>query len=240
MPRTTKDRDPWGERYVAQRVAFERERREWTYEGLAKRMASAGCEMHASALYKIEKGDPPRRITVTELLAFAQVFEMPLAEIVADPETYLPRRIFELVDRAARLDRKSKRLLSEGADLGVESWLALREARELLLGHPEQTAAAGELIARVSDAEQASDCPTGSFKPRSLADLWAETSSPFEEHHVIAFASIYRTFRQRGVPDRTAMVKTLEQGGWTAEQGAGLLAAAQVQGFIEEETEEQA
>lgn len=38
-------------------------------------MTDAGCPIQGSAIYKIEKADPPRRITVDELVAFATVFE---------------------------------------------------------------------------------------------------------------------------------------------------------------------
>lgn len=155
MPRITKNRDPWGERYVAQRVAFERERREWTYDGLAKRMADAGCEMHASALYKIEKGDPPRRITVTELLAFATVFEMPLAELVADPKTYLPQHVFEMIDRAARARLRGHRMTAEGHFLLTEAEELIEMARAKAGGDPEVQRHIEERMAAMSDSERA-------------------------------------------------------------------------------------
>jgi hypothetical protein len=37
-------------------------------------MTDAGCNIQASAIYKIEKVDPARRITVDELIALARVF----------------------------------------------------------------------------------------------------------------------------------------------------------------------
>lgn len=238
MPKAMTDRNPFGERFVAQRVAMERGRRGWTLEALATRMTAADCKMHPSTLHKIEKGDPPRKITVTELLAFSRVFEMPLAELVADPDVYLPRHIFGLVERAARLEQKRMRIEEEAGEVALEVIHVLREARETVQEHPEHTAAVDQLIARVSDAESAGD-PNSMYAPRSLAAMWEETSAPFEQHQVIAFASTYGPIRRAGYSQRSAMAQTLDRGGWTEEQGAGLLAAAQARGFVHDETEEQ-
>ena len=66
-----------GKGNLARRVERERREREWSYETLAQRMTGAGCEISKAALYAIERGEPRRRITVDELLAFAAVFELP-------------------------------------------------------------------------------------------------------------------------------------------------------------------
>lgn len=155
MPRPMKNRDPFGERNVAQRVALERERRGMTYEGLAKRMTDAGCEIHPSALYKIEKGNPPRRITVTELLAFATVLELPLAELVADPETYLPRHVFELVDQAARLRLKGHRYSAEGHTLLMKADELLMEARDKAGDDDKVSAAVTRMVEALSPQDRA-------------------------------------------------------------------------------------
>jgi len=42
-------------------------------------MHDAGCPIAASAIWKVEQGG--RRITLDEAMAYAQVFEMPLAEL---------------------------------------------------------------------------------------------------------------------------------------------------------------
>jgi hypothetical protein len=42
----------------------------------------AGCAIQPSALYKVEKGDPPRRITVDELVALATVFELEVSDLL--------------------------------------------------------------------------------------------------------------------------------------------------------------
>ena len=50
------------------------EQRGWSYTGLAQRMTAQGCAIDQSALYKIEKGNPRRRISVDELVALREVF----------------------------------------------------------------------------------------------------------------------------------------------------------------------
>ncbi len=86
MPRPNALRDIYAEAHLARRIAVERERRGWTYEGLAKRMTDAGCSIHASAIYKIEKSDPPRRITVDELVGFSRAFGLPVDQMLVPPE----------------------------------------------------------------------------------------------------------------------------------------------------------
>ena len=46
------------ERNLSARIAFEREQRGWTYDGIATRLTQIGYPMLGSAIYKIEKGDP--------------------------------------------------------------------------------------------------------------------------------------------------------------------------------------
>ncbi len=106
MPRSTPNRTIGGDRTVAQRVAEEREARDWTYEVLSRRMEEAGCPIHISALHKLEKGHPPRRVTVDELVAFSNVFGVGVEELV--------------VPSALRKDRRLRRL--------VEAWWDAREA----------------------------------------------------------------------------------------------------------------
>ncbi len=82
MPRRTRGRQPAAEHALAQRIQEERTRRKMSHAGLARRMEQAGCPIDQSALYKIEKGNPPRRITVDELVALARVFELSLDELL--------------------------------------------------------------------------------------------------------------------------------------------------------------
>lgn len=81
MPKTnTRPRGP--EADLASRIAMEREHRGMSAVDLARRMTERGCPIHASAINKIEQGVPPRRITVDELVALAQVFGLELEELL--------------------------------------------------------------------------------------------------------------------------------------------------------------
>lgn len=97
MPRPNRTRTLGSERILAQRVATERAARDWTYDTLARRMTEVGCSIQASALYKIEKGDPPRRVTVDELVALANVFAVPMDELLVPVGLVRDRRARALV-----------------------------------------------------------------------------------------------------------------------------------------------
>ncbi len=99
MPRPNPPRDVYAERYLAQRIARERERRGWSYEGLAARMTAAGCPLAQSAIYKIERSDPPRRITVDELVGYSRVFGIPVEQLLLDPEISAEGHMIELLDK---------------------------------------------------------------------------------------------------------------------------------------------
>lgn len=82
MPRPNPLRAVRSEGNLARRIAYERDRRSWTYDGTAKRLTEAGCPIQGSAIYKIEKGDPPRRISVDELVAFAAIFQIDVPDLL--------------------------------------------------------------------------------------------------------------------------------------------------------------
>lgn len=82
MPRPNRPRTIRIEADLAKRISYERERHRMSYDGLADRMTKIGCAIQASAIYKIEKGDPPRRITLNEAVAFAEVFGVPLEDLL--------------------------------------------------------------------------------------------------------------------------------------------------------------
>ena len=88
MPRPNQGRAILSEDGLAQRIAHERARCSppMTYESLAKRMTDHGCPIQPSAIYKIEKGTPRRRITVDELVALSRVFDIPVEELLLPPD----------------------------------------------------------------------------------------------------------------------------------------------------------
>lgn len=130
MPRPNPPRTIAGEQAVARRMAYERERRGMTYAGLASRMRQAGCPIQDSALFKIEKGDPPRRITVDELLALSTVFEIPLAEFITPLDRHLDEESERLIDAVC-----SASYAAHEGSLRYER--AVRELADHLIRHPE-------------------------------------------------------------------------------------------------------
>lgn len=98
MPRPNPPRSLRSETNLARRIAHERESRGMTYDGLAKRLTDAGCAIQPSAIYKIEKADPPRRITVDELVAFSAVFETSVEDLLKPLELLQADGLRELVE----------------------------------------------------------------------------------------------------------------------------------------------
>lgn len=113
MPRPNPPRDIYAEEYLAQRIQMERERRGWSYEGLAKRMTDAGCPINQSALYKVEQGQPRRRITVDELVAMARVFETSVEDLLVDPKLLALREVVPLLAEWRDLKSRRYRVLEE-------------------------------------------------------------------------------------------------------------------------------
>jgi len=129
VPRPNQPRDVYAENNLRRRVGIEREARGWTYEGLAKRMTDAGCAINASALYKIEKADPPRRITVDELVALSRVLDLTAEDLLAPPELAESKAALVAVQRW--LTASHECVKSEEAESQ-----ALGQMRDSLNGHP--------------------------------------------------------------------------------------------------------
>jgi len=113
MPRPNKRRQVLAEDHLAERIAMERDARGWTNDGLARRMTDVGCAMTPSAIFKIEKANPRRRIVVDELVAFGRVFGVPIDELLVAPELLLSREATRLAiawnyaaEEAARASEK--------------------------------------------------------------------------------------------------------------------------------------
>jgi transcriptional regulator with XRE-family HTH domain len=107
MPRPNPPRPLRGEANLARRVKYERERAGMSTEGLARRMTDLGCPINQSAIWKIENGDPPRRITYDEALALAQVFGVPLDELSVPPEIAADRTAIQLMQEYLQASAKS-------------------------------------------------------------------------------------------------------------------------------------
>ncbi len=152
MPRPNAPRTIAGEHSLARRVAHERESRRMSYEGLASRMVNVGCPINASAIYKIEKSDPPRRITVDELVAFSKVFDIAIDQLLLPPEVVASGELRALVvawDEATVLFNAAT----------VEERESRRRLQDFVAEHPELAESleglVDELVSRqIPDTEQ--------------------------------------------------------------------------------------
>ncbi len=116
MPRPNRTRSIASEENLARRIAYEREQRRYSFAGLASRMTGVGCAIDQSALYKIENGNPRRRISVDELVALSEVFKIPVNDLLIPPELVT--------------DRKALKLLAAYRDARTavkDAWLALAD-----------------------------------------------------------------------------------------------------------------
>jgi len=105
MARPNRLRSVEGESNLAHRIKREREYRGLSYEALAKAMTEAGCSIQGSAIFKIEKGNPRRRITVDELVALAKVFDVEVENLLTPVEVLRTRRGKELLKEIEEGDR---------------------------------------------------------------------------------------------------------------------------------------
>lgn len=127
MPRVNPLRSLANERNLARRIQFERARRGMSYDGLAKRMAAAGVPIQSTAIFKIEKGDPPRRITVDELVGFAAVFDLTIDEMLLPMELVQNRRATELAEQYNRIADDLSDLFNELHGTFAEYFRMVRE-----------------------------------------------------------------------------------------------------------------
>ena len=100
MARQNGPRSIGGEANLAERIAYERDKiRGWSYETLARKMTAAGCSIQGSAIFKIEKGTPRRRVTVDELIALSTVFGVSIEELLKPMELLRQERAQVLLEQ---------------------------------------------------------------------------------------------------------------------------------------------
>lgn len=78
------------EENVAAHIRFERELRGWSTAELARHVTDAGCPISQSAVWRIESGEPRRKISVDELVAFSKVFGKSIGDLLQPPTTNYP------------------------------------------------------------------------------------------------------------------------------------------------------
>jgi transcriptional regulator with XRE-family HTH domain len=85
VPRQT-PRAPGPDDWVADRIRYERQRLGWSTAELARRVTDAGCKISQSSVWSIESGEPRRKVSAGEAVAFAEVFSLSLDELIRPPD----------------------------------------------------------------------------------------------------------------------------------------------------------
>ncbi|MFI5529237.1 helix-turn-helix domain-containing protein [Kitasatospora sp. NPDC051853] len=94
------------EEHAAERVRLEREYLGWSTGELAKRMTAAGYPMNQSSVWRIESGEPRRRINLDEAIGFAKVFGLTLEEFLGPPESSSKRHMADMTNAVAAMYRR--------------------------------------------------------------------------------------------------------------------------------------
>lgn len=156
MPRQNPDRPIGVEEAAARRVAYERSRRGWSTDELARRVTEAGCPINQSAIWRIESGEPRRKITLDEAYALARVFGIEVSDLtqsslaprindVRAARDELREKIVELADALEGLQsalggedgtddelaQEARWLLAEGIGQGVKDGLVMAGAADI-------------------------------------------------------------------------------------------------------------
>ncbi|WP_395295245.1 helix-turn-helix domain-containing protein [Kitasatospora hibisci] len=104
------------EEHAAERVRLEREYLGWSTGELAKRMTAAGYPMNQSSVWRIESGEPRRRINLDEAIGFAKVFGLPLEEFLGPPESSSNKHIADVTDVVLDMYRRLLDLMKSTGD----------------------------------------------------------------------------------------------------------------------------
>jgi ribosome-binding protein aMBF1 (putative translation factor) len=107
LPKRASTGVPGPDKWAADRIRRERERRGWSTGELAKRVTEAGVPLRQQQVWQIESGEPPRRLSVGEAATFAAVFELAIADLVAPPEDTASRNLIDLGRQFAEWVRES-------------------------------------------------------------------------------------------------------------------------------------
>ena len=121
MARRNPARSIGQEANLAKRIARELDARKWSPANLAERLTSAGCSIQTSAVYKVIDGDPPRRISVDELVALSRVLDTTVEDLLTPVEVLDKKRAQE-VERALV---QSMNDLNNAVNRVSEAWVEL-------------------------------------------------------------------------------------------------------------------
>lgn len=98
MPRRPQQRSTRREEVVVRRrIEWELAQKQWSYHDLARALTDSGHPTHPSAISKLLNGSPPRRITLNEFAALAEVLDRDPQELLVSKEVFLSDRANELL-----------------------------------------------------------------------------------------------------------------------------------------------
>lgn len=136
-----------GERNLAQRIQRMRQDRGWSFETLARHMTEAGCPITKGSLFQIEQSEKPRRITVDELVAFADVFAGgDVAELLIPMDAIERREAHEVIRGIDENNRTLKRALGDA----MEAYARLVMMRQ---NHPELAEYVNNHLGQLAEAD---------------------------------------------------------------------------------------
>jgi transcriptional regulator with XRE-family HTH domain len=178
-----------GEANLARRIERERTARGLSYEALAKLLTTAGCSIQGSAIYKIEKADPPRRITVDELVGLARVFDTTIEDLLTPLEVLDKERAQAILKELEQADEGLARAATKLVVHYSELLYLAGEDLELVdyaLGHYERAMGVGEESGQLftlvaEDGKAPSVAVDDSIFRRAMADFYIRLTEQAKE-----------------------------------------------------------
>ncbi|MFJ9523370.1 helix-turn-helix domain-containing protein [Kitasatospora sp. NPDC101801] len=125
------------EEHAAERVRLEREARGWSTAELAKRMTKAGYPINQSSVWRIESGEPRRRINLDEAIGFAKVFELTLEDFLGPALPADEKRMQAIADTVVggyRLAAQGVELMEQGLEFAAKHCEQFPDHRRRLRG----------------------------------------------------------------------------------------------------------
>lgn len=123
MPRRPPKIEAGPDEWAAWRVAYERERRDWSLTELARRVTEAGAPMQHQAVWQIENRQPPRRISYGEAVAFCKVLEIDdVAELGKPPAEIAGKLASEVTAALTEWSNAGGRLISALDEAGAAAY----------------------------------------------------------------------------------------------------------------------
>jgi transcriptional regulator with XRE-family HTH domain len=154
-PPHTAGLDEW----AAWRVRYERERRGWSQGELARQVTAAGAPMQQQAIWKIENGTPPRKISLSEAVVLCKVFEIEDVAELGRPPAQVASAILGEIHRARQgLMQASSVLLGLLRTVAEQEHFLAQPLQDADLFYREDfDVFTGELEAELAQLDEATD-----------------------------------------------------------------------------------